>query len=47
MHADDRTDAAADNGKHKERGFRNAPGALPGFELIYAHNGETDEIDNC
>ncbi len=47
MHTDDRTDAAADDGKHEKRGFRDAPGAFPGFELIDSHNGETYKIDDC
>ena len=46
MHTDDRTDAAADDGEHEKRGFRNAPGTFPRLELIYAHNDKAYEIDN-
>lgn len=46
VHTDDRADAAADDGEHEKRGFRDAPCALSRFEFIDAHHREAYEVDN-
>lgn len=46
VHAGDRTDAAADDGKHKKSGFRNPPDMFLRLVFIYTHNDKTDAIYN-
>ena len=42
LHARDRADAAADNGQHKQRGFRNPPDMLDCPAFINTHSHKAD-----
>lgn len=46
MHAHNGANAAANQGKNKERGFRNTPGSFLGFILVHTHGDETCAIYN-
>ncbi len=46
MHTRDGADAAADDGQHEERGFRDTKGPFDGPSFVHTHYDKADYIDS-